>query len=72
MSYPSGPPSGPPGGYGQPQQQGGSAFGKPPAKYKGFDHIMVMGAGRNAAATPGLRCRDREGPALFGGTGDDR
>jgi hypothetical protein len=32
MSYPSGPPSGPPGGYpGQPPQQGGAAFGKPPA-----------------------------------------
>jgi hypothetical protein len=32
MSYPSGPPSGPPGGYpGQPPQQGGPAFGQPPA-----------------------------------------
>jgi hypothetical protein len=31
------------------------AFGKTPTKYIGFDHIVVMEAGRNAAATPGSR-----------------
>lgn len=55
MSYPSGPPSGQPGGYpGQHSQQGGAAFGRPPAAPNPLSRMGTQGLLTLAVVALGL------------------